>query len=102
MRSTRRAVKARRFNYSMCHEVAHYLLSEQEKRIELGLPHTDWSDIMNGWLLESGQRHGHPPPGSHPLNVTGGPVKDKLVKDKPVKDKDKSASASGGDGGDDG
>jgi len=51
----------------MCHELSHYLQLEQQKRIDLGLPHTDLADILNDWGVKMGQQLGYPPPGQHRL-----------------------------------
>ena len=67
MKGKRSAPKRPRFSMSLCHEVMHYILLEQERREQQGLHNTKQVDIVNDWLLEAGQRHGHPPPGQHPL-----------------------------------
>jgi hypothetical protein len=50
-------------------QAAHYMFTERTKRIELGLPHTTLSDIVNDWLIESGPRHGYAAPGEHALKI---------------------------------
>jgi hypothetical protein len=48
----------RRFNFDLCHEAGHYILAEQRRREDEGLPHTSLNDIANDWFIEMGKLNG--------------------------------------------
>jgi hypothetical protein len=54
-----RAEDMRRMSFTLCHEASHFLMEEQQERVNLGLPHTALNDIINDWIIAQGKRCGH-------------------------------------------
>jgi hypothetical protein len=69
-----------RSSFALCHEASHYILLEQKKRVNLGVPHTHLTDIVNDWILAHGQALGYPPPGHHVEKIDFGGLYGKCPK----------------------